>query len=96
MRANSNTHPRNPEIDLDFFRLSMKSSKFSLKIIYSCIDGSHMVTSDVFKAIATDYGIKQKTSKNSLKCGSKKSIFPKIPEIDSEILELATPDTILL
>ena len=48
-----NTHPKIPEIDLDFFRLLTKLSKFCHKIILRCIGGKHMVTYDIFKTIVT-------------------------------------------
>ena len=51
-----NTHPKIPEIDLDFFRLLLtfkKSSKFCHKIILRCIGDKHMVTYDIFKTIVT-------------------------------------------
>ena len=54
-----NNHLKIPEIDLDFFRLLSKLSKF--KTTLRCIGGIHMVKHDEFKTIVTH--LNEKNSK---------------------------------
>ena len=84
-----NTHPKIPEIDLDFFRLLLKLSQFSHKTILRCIGGEHMVMYDKFKTIFMQSN--KKLQKNFEIWVKKSQYCPKIPEIDFDFLDFFRP-----